>query len=167
MPPSPFTGQFLRKAEILGLVSLKLFGSCKKAAKTSHQVYKETVLYQEQEYLSEHETTRCGLEVEFCGLWCGVQYTATKTPLIYSEKRNRAASVQSQFLHSCDCKRFIYSRDCSTYFPAAEQADYRHMNVETGTEAAQFLFWEYLFQQIFGIVSLQCRMRQRGCHLYL
>ncbi len=30
------------------------------------------------------------------------------------------------------------------------------MNVEIGTEAPIFLFWEYLFRY-FGILSLQCR----------
>jgi hypothetical protein len=33
------------------------------------------------------------------------------------------------------------------------------MNVEIGTEAPIFLFWEYFFQ-IFGILSLQCLSQQ-------
>jgi hypothetical protein len=53
-------------------------------------------------------------------------------------------------------------------FPPAEKADpsweyiiRSHMNVEIGTETPIFLFWEYLFQ-IFGILSLQCKLRIYG-----
>jgi hypothetical protein len=37
------------------------------------------------------------------------------------------------------------------------------MIVEIGTVAAQFLFWEYLFQ-IYGIASLQCAAYQELQH---
>ncbi len=39
------------------------------------------------------------------------------------------------------------------------------MNVETGTVAAKFLFWEYLFR-IFGICNLQCRHTNRRNTVY-
>ncbi len=91
----------------------------------------------------------------------GHSFIATAIPFIYSFSGNSAASAPiSTFM----CLWAIYIFPGSVYiFPPAEQADpswnielaHRHMNVEIGTEAPIFLFWEYLFQ-IFGILSLQC-----------
>jgi hypothetical protein len=67
-------------------------------------------------------------------------HTARKIPFIYSFYWELRGLSLNFHIHMS--VRFIYSQDRSAYFPAAEQIAHRHINVEIGTEAAQFLFWE-------------------------
>jgi hypothetical protein len=60
--------------------------------------------------------------------------------------RKGTARLQSQFLYSCFCEKFIHFSDRSACFACR--------NVEIWTEAAQFLFWEYINSNFFAVYSI-------------
>jgi hypothetical protein len=61
------------------------------------------------------------------------------------------------------CERFLYFQDQSAYFAAGKYVDrswdieiaHRHMNVEIGTEAAQFPEQEYINGIFFAVCGIE------------
>ncbi len=94
-----------------------------------------------------------------------IRYRIPKIQNKYSQKKN-CARPQFQFLHSCVFELFINSQGRSAYSAAGKYVDrsweyinrsQTHECAEIGTEATQFLLWEYIIG-IFVEVWQTCQL---------
>ncbi len=112
--------------------------------------------------------TLCRISI-FIHLWAIYVLSGSvhcKDTILKIQNKYSTLLPKSQFLHSYFCERFIYFPMIGLPIMLQENRwtnrrnilyrsliEYRHMNAEIWTEAAQFLFWEYLNQNFLQLSS--------------